>query len=265
MAVIASVVLGIAFLLTLYKTIDGDFPVGPGIATLCVIVFLELNCVKPVHPVIPGLILLVVVLVMAMFPYAATQLEAAETRALETEQLEKAYSALVARPDNVPALFEVARRLHAHGLKGHAVGLATKTLQALDQSADPVSNRSLRHQFRNEEYAMKRWIKEIAQDPRSGRPVACPHCGHVNSLDVIVCEKCKEAYVLTLARSLDVRSRFIGRLLLAAAAVAGVIVGGAAIGLYFQGTTAILAFVAALTTAGVFISALFRPPKFARS
>src|SRR5205823_4189125 len=99
--------------------------------------------------------------------------------------------------------------------------------------------------FRTEEHQVKRWMKEIAADPTSGRPIACPHCGHLNDLTDIVCANCGEAYMLTLARGLDVRQRFIGKLLLAAAAIAGLIVGASAIGLYLGGLALYVAFVGA--------------------
>lgn len=263
-AVASSVILGIAFLLIIYKLIDGDFPLIPGLAVAFVVVFMLLMCVKPIHPVIPAIILVVTLTIMTLFPYAATQLETAELRAIDTAQLEKSYAALKARPDNVAAIFEVARSLYVHGMKGHAIGLASKTLQALSGSVDPVSNRSLRDQFRSEEYAMKRWMKEVAADPASGRPIACPHCGFLNPVDEIVCRKCNEAYVLTLARSLDVRKRFIGRLLLAAAAIAGLIVVASTIGLYLGGIAFFASMVAAVAGTGIFIHVLFRPPQLAR-
>ncbi len=263
-AVTTSVVLGIAFLLLVYKLIDGDLPLIPGIVGLGVILVLVLLSVKPIHPAVPMVVLIVTLTVMGLFPYASTQLEEAELRAIDTARLEKAYEAIVARPDNVPVLFEIARRLNDHGMKGHAVGIATQTLDALSRQVDEVSNRSLRDTFRVEEYEVKRWRREIAKEPALGRQIPCPHCGHRNGLELIVCANCGEAYVLTLARSLDVRKRFFGKLVLAAAAIAGLIVGASAIGLYLGGIAAVAAFVGAIAGVGLFINMLFGRPKLAR-
>jgi hypothetical protein len=262
--VISSVVMGIAFLLCLYKTIDGDIPLIPGMIAMGVSIGLLLMSVKPINPIIPAVILVTVLTVMALFPYASTQLEEAELRSVDTERLEKAYASLQARPDNISSIFEVARRLHAHGMTGHAIGLSKKTLDALSGQVDQVSNRSFRDQFRSEEYEMKRWMKLAVANPKIARPVACPHCGTVNSLDLIVCAKCNEAYVITLARSLDIRPRFIGKLVMAAAAVAALIVGAAAIGATLGGMALYVSFIGAIAGTGLFIHWLFRTPQIAR-
>jgi hypothetical protein len=259
--VASAIILGIAFLLILYKSIDGELPLIPSLVAMGVVVGMLTICVARINPIIPAVILVVTLTLMGLFPFAATQLEAAELRSIDTGQLEKAYAGLVARPDNVSIIFEIARRLHAHGMKGHAIAISTKTLDALSQNVDQVKNRSLRDQFRNEEYEMKRWRREVANDPSSARPIACPHCGHTNQLDLIVCAKCGEAYVLTLARGLDVRSRFIGKLLLTAAIIAAVIVGSATLGVYLGGLALFVALAVAIAGAGISIHLLFRPAR----
>lgn len=259
-AIFASCVLGVAALLIIYKMIDEEFPFLQGIVALLIDFLMIAMAIIAKSPVVPGTIFVVALASMALFPYAADQLERADLRQFGTERLIKAYNAYVDRPDNISAVFEVARGLWEHGMKGNAIGIATAALNSLSKTSDSLSNRSMRDMFRNEEYMLKNWNREAARDPSIMRPVPCPKCGHISPLEYLVCEKCQTPYLLHTADKMTVRHKVYGRLLLTFAVVSGVIVGAAAIGMMFSGFVAFLALVAVLTGAGFAIQRLFKPP-----
>src|SRR4051812_16188736 len=91
LSIVASVVLGIAVLLLVYKMIDGDLLFVSGAPAMVVIVLLLYQCIHPIHPVMPGVILVVALTCLALFPYAQDQLEKTELRQLHTERLIRSY------------------------------------------------------------------------------------------------------------------------------------------------------------------------------
>jgi len=256
-----SVVLGIAVLLIIYKMIDGDLPMIPGIGGLCAILFLLGMCAKPVSDVIPGVILVVTLTCMVLFPFAAEELEKAALRALDTERLIKVYNTYVDRPDNISAVFEISQSLYKHGMRGHAIALATSAMNTLSERVDPVQNRSFRDTFRREEYMIKNWAREAEKDPKGNRPIACPKCGNVNPLGTLICEKCQRPYLLDIAHNMNIRPRIYGRLMIAFAALAGTIVLGASVGTMFSGAIQLIVILLTLAGVGGLIYWLFKPPK----
>ena len=173
-ALAAAVVLGIGGILIIHKMIDGEMPfLGGCVAIVVILLMLSVAITTPI-PIITGLIFVVALAGMALFPYAANQVELAEIRAFDTERLIKVYNAYVERPDNIAAVFEISRLLYAHGLRANAIGLATAALNTLSLRVDPVSNKTFRDSFRNEEYMLKNWSREAAKTPGGPKPAACP-------------------------------------------------------------------------------------------
>jgi hypothetical protein len=257
LAIVASVVLGIAVLLLVYKMIDGELPAAAGLGTVIAIFFLLYQCVHPIHPVMPAVVLVVALCCMATFPYAADQLEKSELRQLHTEKLIRTYDAFVARPDNFSALFEIARGLYKHGMKANAIAITTATLNGLNTQLDPIHNRSVRDQFREEEFTLKRWVREAQANPKGELPVICA-CGVKNPPEKIVCHSCGRPYVIDAAHNMNLRPRILARLVLAFGLVAALIVGAAAIGLYFSGIVLVIAMTIAVGGTALAIHLLFR-------
>ena len=244
-----------------YKMVDGDIPFLSGAVSLVLIMFMLALAISSPSPLLTALIFVISLAGMSLFPFAANQLEVAELRKFDTERLVMAYNAYTERPDNISAVFEISRRLYAHGMKANAIGLAGAALNTLSKNLDPVSNKSFRDAFRSEEQTLKTWHREAHAHPEIMKPVPCPNCGHINPLETLICEKCKRPYLLDAAHRMHIKPLIYGRLVLAFATLAGVIVGSAAVGVLFSGLLAFLMLLLLLTSAGLFIHWLFRAPR----
>lgn len=251
-------VLGVTILLILYKMIDGDFRLIPGICAIFAVGMLFFVVIKPPHPVIPGVALAVVITLVAFFPYAVTMLDKAEMQGIDIEQLEKSYNALAVRPDNVAAAFQFSKGLYQNGFKAHAIAVATQALQNLPNQVDQVGNYSVRDTFRNEEVMLRRWKEEAAQTVQGSQTVRCPSCGTMNEPGPILCSRCGEPYLLYVARQGDSRVGIMNKLLIAWAATAVFFVGFIVIALNFGGLPRMLLLAAAFMGVGLFLARLFR-------
>jgi hypothetical protein len=201
---------------------------------------------------------------MAFFPYAAHQMERLENREIDVEGLEKAFKVAIERPDNIAVRFQIARIVYGLGLPGHAIAISETTLQALSSQWDDVANRSLRDVFRAEEMTTKQWRREL-RDPEAFRPITCPHCRHSNPPGTLACEGCKAPYLLELARGLDVRSRFVGKLVVGWAGVAAFLVGAVMVTQSFSGAVMYITFFSLLGAVGGLLWYLFRDPQLGQN
>lgn len=260
-ALAAGLLIGVAFLLIVYKLIDGELPFITGIVGLFVLIFLLYSAVSPPHPAIPGVVFVVVLTCLALFPFAAEQIGKAELRMMETERLIRVYNAYVQKPDNVAAVFEISARLYQHGMKGSAIALASKTLQVLSQQVDPVQNRSLRDLFGREEALVNKWKRETAATPDQLKPIPCPNCNTVNPPEELICRGCMRPYLLDVAAKMNLRPRIFGKLVFSFALIAASIVGAAVLGLHFAGVWLFVALFVALSITGAIVGWLFRAPR----
>lgn len=260
-AMAAGIVLGVAMLIIIYKTIDGDISPGLGIGSVVLIMFAEIFAIHPPNPWVPGAVLVIALTLMAFFPYASSQLEQAELQAMDTNRLDRAYRALMERQDNHSARFEVAAALYDHGLEDYGIAVADQTLRNLPTDLDNVSNRSMRDMFRAEEGKLKLWKRAVAKRRKTPLPFACPTCKRVNPYDVVICPGCGRPYLLDLASTVHVKRRFIGRLVAAWAALAAFLVGAAVLSTSTPPGIGIPLFIVALAGVGFFLKWLFRKPK----
>jgi hypothetical protein len=258
-AVASGIVLGVAVLLLIYKMVDGDLPVAPGLCALIMIVLSMALAIRPPHPVVPGVVLVFALTLMAFFPYAEQVLEAYELRAVDAERLARSYAAVDVRPDNFAAKFELARLLHSHGFKAQAVHLSGSTLATLDTQRDEVKNRSMRDVFHREEQLLKRWHGES----QNAEALKCPGCGAFNRPNELFCNGCGRPYMLDIVRGQEVKPRVWAKLVLAWAALALLIPGAVAIAMSMEGIVRIVTFTGAIAVVGGLIAWLFRPPKHA--
>lgn len=261
LAIFAGLMLGFAMLIVIHKMIDQEIEVGPGLGAIVLLLFLMAMCVKPTHPAVPAVIFVVTLTCMALIPFAMNEVAEAEVRRMGTERLIRAYDNLVQRPDNVSLVFEIASRLHDHGMVGNAIAISNATLQKLSTSMDPVHNRSQRDLFRNEEQEMRKWSREAAVNPKLMKPIPCPNCGRQNEMDALICVGCGRPYLIDIAHKMNIRPRIQGKIIFAFGAIASLIVFAAQIGLYFSGWWAALAFLAAVGGTGGILAWLFRKPK----
>ncbi|HEY3781761.1 MAG TPA: hypothetical protein VGL56_11795 [Fimbriimonadaceae bacterium] len=245
-------------LLIIYKMVDGELPVGPGLGSLVLIMGILAMTISTQAGFLQGTVFVISLAGLASFSFLAEQFEIAALRKFETEKLIEIYNKYLDRPDNISALFEIAKRLHRQGLKGNAIALTQNALDSLSKNLDPVSNKSFRDTFRNEEYMLKNWQREAAADPRIMRPMACPNCKTVNPLVNFYCTKCQRPYVMDIAYDKHVKPTIYGKLLVSFAMVATIVVGSAFIGVTFSGLLAVVMLVVLLGAAGGAIYWMFR-------
>lgn len=262
-AVAVGVVLGIAVLMIVYKMIDGEIPFALGVGSIIGIVGIILMSVKPPHPAVPAVVLVVALTLMAFFPFMLNQLDRADLNSFDVERLARSFQALSERPDNFASKLEVAKALHSQGMVHHAIAIASAALDTIPGEKDNVSNRSLRDQFRNEDYQVKQWMRAAGNVPLMADHMRCRICQHENPLTAIVCEKCGNTYLLDSARRGDNRTKVVGKLVFAWALLAFFLVGSASAGLSLSGASGIGVILLGVVCIGVLFAWMFRRPGMA--
>ena len=259
-AVASGVILGIAFLLIVYKMIDGEIPAGMGLGSLVGIIGVLMMTAKPPHPAIPAVVLIVALTLMAFFPFMLNQLDKADLNSFDVGRLQKAYQSLAARPDNFASKLEVAKALHSQGFVHQAIAIANETLNSIPTEKHNVTNRSLRDQFRDEDYKVKQWMRTAGKAPLYAAHMKCGNCGHENQLTAIVCEKCGHTYLLDVARKGDNKAKVIGKLVLSWGLLALFLVGSASAGLAMPGIAGISVILGSLVAIGFLFAWMFKTP-----
>jgi hypothetical protein len=258
-AVACGVVLGIAVLLIIYKMVDGDVPVGAGLGAMVMVFVAMALAIKPPHPIVPGVVLVLSLTLMAFFPYAEQKLEEFELRRVDANRMAKSYEAIRVRPDNFAAKFELAKILHAHGFVSQAVHLTGTTMASLSNEKDEIQNRSLKDVFHREEVLLKRWQTE----PQNAGATKCMTCGTLNRTTDLFCNSCGRPYMLDIVQTQEVKPRVWAKMVLAWAALALFIPGAVAIGMNLDGAVRLFAFTGGFVAVGALIYWLFKPPKHA--
>ena len=261
--VACGVVLGIATLLIVYKMIDGEIPVWMGLGSIVGIIGIILLAVRPPHPAIPAIVLVVALALIAFFPFMLNQLDKAELNSFDVERLAKSYQSIAERPDNFASKLELAKALHSQGMIHHAIAIASATLDTIPSERDSVTLRSLRDQFKDEDYKVKQWMRQAANIPLYADHMRCRICNHENQLSSIVCEKCGNSYLLDSARRGDNKTKVIGKLVLSWALVALLIVLSASAGLSMPGFLGIAAILVAVVCIGFLFHWMFKRPNLA--
>lgn len=262
-AVASGAVLSIAALLIFYKMIDGDVPAWMGLGALVGIFPVLILAVRPPHPAVPAIVLVVSITLMAFFPFMLNQLDKADLYSLDVDQLKKSYQALAARPDNFASKLQVAKALHSQGFVHQAIAIATATLDTIPNEKDPFSNRSLRDQFREEDAKVKQWMRTAGKHPLYAIHMKCGSCGTENPLEAIVCVDCGHPYLLDVAQKGDSRTKVIGKLVLAWGLLALFLVGAASAGLAMPGASGVAVILISLVAIGALFAWMFRRPGMA--
>ncbi len=259
-AVASGLVMSIAALLIMYKTIDGDIPAWMGLGALAGVVGVLALTAKPPHPAIPGIVLVVAITLMAFFPFMLNQLDRADLNSFDVHRLERAFQALVVRPENFACKLEVAKALHSQGFVHQAIAIATETLNTIPNEKDQVTNRSIRDQFRDEDYKVKQWMRAAGKTPLYAIHMRCGKCGHENPVNAIVCQKCAHPHLLDVAKKGDNRTKVIGKLVLSWGLLALLIVGSASVGLAMPGAVGYGLIALFIVAIGLLFAWMFRKP-----
>ena len=183
-----------------------------------------------------------------------------EMREINAGLIDKFHAAIAARSDNIAAYFALSEALYLHGFQGHAIGLATKTLEGLSTELDPMKFESVRGLFRREESLLRKWIRE-STDPRLHEPVKCPMCGFSNPPGNLACGGCQKPFLLEVVRRTDVRSRFMGKLVIAWSFLAAGLGGAVFSGFELHGVMQTLGVLGSVGIAGGAVAWILRPAR----
>lgn len=215
---VSSLVIAIMSIMIIHKMIDATLHPVQGFTALAVALILLFSCVTGSH-LVAGIILVSVLGLAAVYPFASSQIEKIQHQEIDSDVLAKAYQSVGERPDNAAAKLALAQALYHHGFSAHAIILADSTIAGFSTIMDEVSNRSVRDIFRKEEIALARWKQEARPTP----DIRCPRCGTVNPPIALVCVQCQSPYPLDLARMAGSNTRFTGRIVMTWALLAGLI------------------------------------------
>ena len=253
-------VFGFAAVAVVRWMVDGNLSGLQGTIALAVLIAMFAAGIKIPHDYAPWIILGVVVTLMVLFPFAEEQLNKADLRVLNSERIDAAHAALAARPDNIPAAFNLARMLYEHGYRGHGIAIADNVLNTISAEInDPLNQTSLRDHYRSEAYELKRWKTE-STDPRFFAPLKCPVCGGMNPPGPLACIKCSKPYLLELARGTSSTKRVVGKLVLAWALLGLMLTLVASALMSFKAPLNYVVAAVALAGAGSILGLLFKPP-----
>lgn len=257
-------VMGFAILKMIGMMVLGDLPAIQGWSAIAILLAILAITISSHSEVVAGATFVTVLTLIAFYPFAASQLEKLELRGIDVTGLEKAFKTAIERPDNVAVRFQIARIVHDLGLPGHAIAIVDTTLLAMSTQWDDVQNRSLRDVFRGEELMAKQWRRDL-RDPDAFADVACPKCGRKNPPGQLACVGCGGPFLLELARKLDVKGKFVGKLVLAWALLAAFLVGTVLATQNLGGALLYAVFFASLACVGGILFFLFRDPRLGRT
>lgn len=238
--------------------LEGAIDLITGIIAISIALAMFVAMAITKDPVLPWAILVVMGTMIAFYPFAAQQVSDYDHRRINLESLERHYAAWAQRPDNSSAALGLARCLYDRGYRSAAVSLADRMLSAYSTEIDMQTMRSPREMFREEDILLKRWKRSLTTD--DSRPIRCS-CGNKNPAHVLDCERCGRPHVLEASRRSQNGGRFLGKLILAWALIAGCLVCSAANAAYAPQQWRTPGFIACLAVVGGILAWLFRRPR----
>lgn len=242
--------------LSIHWMLMGDLDVRAGFTAILVAIALMPLAIWPPHPAVPGIIFVMMLATLAFFPFARTQLMARLHRVIDIEELQKAHAAFAQRPDNVASRLAIARALHVHGLLAPAIAIAEQALSTLPNERDPVSNRSTRDLFANEDRALSKWKQEAHGSDLCAK-IQCPGCKSMNDPAAIICSGCQGPYLLYIARAGLDKDKFTTRLVVGWTIIAVVIVACSYIALNIEGAARSILIMLIVLAAGLGLVLIF--------
>ncbi len=167
-------------------TADIDVPSGLlGIFTGLALAYFTL---KPPIPMLSPVFFGVTWLTVLLYPAIKSSLDKRALVAIDLESLDKAYSGLALKPDNVGLKLKVARLVYSRGLLGHAIVLAEDALKGMPEQL-----------FQDEMKMIAGW-KQAAGNPTKIRSLPCLECTYPNAPGRLHCERCGAPFLLHHAR-----------------------------------------------------------------
>lgn len=178
---------GIMVLTLIQAMIMGEMEVWAGILGLFAALGLGVVGMKPPHPSMSPLILMVAVGTLLVAPLIRTAWNRREIVKLNVERVETAYESLKLRPDNVGAKLNVAKCLFEQGMVGQAVAIGEAAITPMDKKL-----------FADDHRMVRLWRSH----PRFAAPssLTCLRCSQRCPPESVICPKCGNTYLLDYAR-----------------------------------------------------------------
>ncbi len=164
--------------------ISGEVDLILGLAGMGMAVLLGYIAINPPAPQVSIMAFIAVVGTIIMFPFVSSAMNKRSLKAMDVEDVERAYYALKLRPDNVAAKFKIARMLYDMGYPGHALRIAENCIAAMPQAF-----------FFEEHRLIMRW-RNTPTSPRAFDPLPCLDCRHSNPPGDVNCAACGAPFLL---------------------------------------------------------------------
>jgi len=164
--------------------ITADIDVPSGLLGMCAGFALAYFTLKPPIPILSPVFFGATWMTVLLYPAIKASLDKRALVAIDLESLDKAYSGLATKPDNVGLKLKVARLVYSRGLIGHAIVLAEDALKGMPEQL-----------FQDELKMIAGW-KAGAGNPTKIRSLPCLECTFPNPAGRLHCEKCGAPFLL---------------------------------------------------------------------
>lgn len=169
--------------------IQGEIDVLLGLVGVIAGLGLGMLALHPPRADLPPYIFLATVAMMLLFPTARAIHHRQMTSKLEMESMERAYSQLSFRPDNVGAKFRIANALYKKGAHQIAMAVAEEALRHVPKKL-----------FEEEERTLAGWKRAAGAAPAQQKRITCAMCGKSNEAYQIFCQGCGAQILLDYAK-----------------------------------------------------------------
>jgi len=193
--------------------IGGDIDVWTGFAGIVLALGLGYEAINPPVPQLAPLTVVAVFITVIMFPFVRTAMDKKALKAIDIENLEKAYNALALRPDNVMAKLRVAKQLWILGVCGHAIRIVESQLPHMP------------HNFFMEDIRMLKKWHMMKVEARYFNPITCAECQTDNEGGLIFCRQCGAPFLLNFVKGKVVGSRLGKKLISTWISLIAVLIG----------------------------------------
>jgi hypothetical protein len=227
--------------------ITGDVDVLLGLPGIILAVAIGYLALVPPAPIYSAIAFVIVCSTVIMYPFMSTAMTRRNLKAIDLEDLERAYGALHQRPDNWAAKFKIARLLYEMGYPGHALRIAENCAASMPQAF-----------FIEEHRLIARW-RMTPTHPKAFDPLPCIECGQSNPPGNVHCAACGAPFLLERIKGKLLPST-LGKKLLAAWIVMVAVIAGLPLVGSFGGVAAFGGIIALLALACGVLYLAFRSP-----
>ena len=175
--------------------IGGDIDVLTGFGGIAVAVGLGYEAINPPVPQMAPLTVVAVFVTVIMFPFVRSAMDKKALRGIDIDALDKAYSSLSMRPDNVVSKLKIAKILWDLGVCGHAIRIVESQLPSMPQRF-----------FAEDIRMLKRWHM-MKLEAKFFAPIVCAECHTSNEGGLLFCRQCGAPFLLDFVKGKVVGTR----------------------------------------------------------